>query len=129
MTNLHHKSLVTSSGISKADKDNGNDENDGYENYALSAKVGATLADNVRAEFIGRYSDSDSDSDGFDSFTFLPTDADESDTSEELALAGRLFVDFLDGRFENTFSIEYSEIDRAHVGPFPFFGKGEKKAC
>ncbi len=117
---------VTSGGISKAEKDNGNGENDGYENYAVSAKIGAMLSDIVRAEFIGRYSDSDIDSDGFDFLTFLPTDTSERDTSEELVLAGRLFVDLLDGRFENTFSVEFSDIDRAHIGPVSFFGKGER---
>ena len=117
---------VKSSGISKAEKDNGNDESDSYENVSLSTKVVASLSDTVRLEGIGRYSDTESESDGFDFLTFLPTDSDESDTSEELVLAGRLYVDLLDGRFANTFSVEYAEIDRAHMGPFPFFGKGER---
>ncbi len=99
-----------SSGISSADEAAGNAEEDGYRNLNLSGRLAVKVLPNLRAELLGRHSNSEKE---FDSFG--PVDGDEVADTDESMVAGRLFVDLFDGRLSNTVSVEHSEIDRKNV--------------
>ncbi len=116
-------SYTDSDGISAADSANGNTEDDGYKNLTLRTKVTAKLSEAASLEFTANYIDSENE---FDSFG--PVDGLEVGESEEAVLAARGFFDFLDGRWSNTVSIEYSEIDRENFndGTPTFSAKGER---
>lgn len=109
-----------SDGISKAE---GGAEADGHENYTLRGRVTAQLTDTLEVEAFGSYSDSETDVDGFG-----PSDDEVSMAlSEEYLIGGRVHLDLMDGNFANTFSVEFSGIDRASVSAFGSFpGKGER---
>jgi len=98
---------ITSDGISKADENNGNTEQDGYRNISLHGKVSGKISENHSLQLISRYIDSRSE---FDSFG--PADGDEVSYSEEFLIAGRGFFNYLDGALHNTLSVEYSTTDR-----------------
>lgn len=98
---------ITSDGISKADENAGNTEQDGYDNISLHGKVTGKISENHRLQFISRYVDSRSE---FDSFG--PADGDEVSHSKEFLLAGRGFFNYLDDAFQNTVSVEYTTTDR-----------------
>lgn len=100
-------SAITSDGISKADENDGNVEKDGYKNISLQGKVTARASELVTTEILARYSDSESDLDGFG-----PIDGGAVAFTEEFMIAGRVHADLLDGRFKNSFSLEYSKTDR-----------------
>lgn len=97
-------------GISSADENDGNSERDGLESYNIYGKVTSNLSDIFRLEAMGRYSDNKSE---FDSFG--PTDGNEISNVNEFSFALRGHVDFLDGKFTNTLSGEYSQIDRENI--------------
>ena len=61
-------------GISKADKRLGNPERDGYDNLALSSRVGIKFLGDGKIDFIGRFLRSETDLDGTDPSTGLPVD-------------------------------------------------------
>ncbi len=58
-------SRTDSAGFSAKNLSKGATENDGYENTTLSARTGANLPGDLRIDFIGRYSSSYLDIDGF----------------------------------------------------------------
>jgi vitamin B12 transporter len=124
-------SYLDTDGISAADSANGNSEDDGFENLTLRGRVTAQFNDVFGAEISSSYVDSENE---FDSFglqsdgDFGVVDGDEVGNSEEFLIAGRAFVDLLDGRFANTFSIEYSRIDRQNLtnGVESFAADGER---
>lgn len=117
---------ITSDGISKADENDGNTEADGYRNVTLHGKVGAKLSEDHSLQLIGRYVDSRTDVDGFG-----PTDADKVSFSQEYLFAGRGFFNFLDDRFKNTLSVEYSKTKRRRetngaLDPFSPLSEGSR---
>ncbi|MBZ0308445.1 MAG: TonB-dependent receptor plug domain-containing protein, partial [Anaerolineae bacterium] len=69
---------ITSDGISKADENAGNTEEDGYRNISLHGKVTGKISENHSLQLISRYVDSKSDFDGFG-----PADADLVDYGTE----------------------------------------------
>lgn len=108
-------SLVSTSsdGISKADENNGNSEEDAYESLTLSAKGGLNLGSEARLTADIYWTDADSEFDSFNSSQQGNVgDGDERSETEELsanlALTGSLF----DGRLENLLLLGYSEITR-----------------
>ena len=108
--------FVDQGGISAADAADGNTEKDGFKNLTLRGKLTAKISDQVRFEFSSSYVDSESEFDGFvfANGIFALGDTDDVNETEEFSFAGRGFVDLLGGRFKNTFSVEYSEIDRSN---------------
>jgi vitamin B12 transporter len=109
-------------GISAADANDGNAEADGHQNISTNGKLTILPTENSTLEFFIRYADSETETDGFG-----PVDADNSATSKELSFAGRVSVDFLDGRFQNSLTVGHSSMDRASLsGDFVFPGKGER---
>jgi len=115
---------TSSDGISKADEDNGNSEDDAYDAVTVSAKGGLNLAGDARLSANVLWSDAEAD---FDSFVFGAPgnvgDGDEVSETEEisgnLSLTGSLF----DGALENLLLIGYADIDRQNfAGGAPSFG-------
>lgn len=111
-----------SEGISKADAKDGNGEKDGHENVTLRGRFTAKFTEAFDVEVFGSYADSETDTDSFG-----PVDGPDQALSEEYLVGGRAHLDLLDGRFNNTVSVEFSGIDRASVSAFGTFpGKGRR---
>ena len=109
-------------GISAADEEDGNTEKDGHRNVTVDGKVTVVPTENSSLEFIVRYTDSDTETDGFG-----PADAPDSAEAEELTLAGRVKVDFFEGRFQNTLTVGHYEMDRvSNSSGFEFPGNGQR---
>jgi vitamin B12 transporter len=122
-------SLNDTDGISAAETNgtpsspDGNPEDDGFRNITLRGRVNAKINDALRTELTSTYSDSKNE---FDSFG--PVDGDEIGNTEEFLIASRTVLGLLDGRFTNTFSVEYSRIDRQNLtnGVESFAADGER---
>lgn len=114
---------IDTDGISAADENDGNTENDGLSSYTLSGKADAKLSENVRLETLLRYSDTSGE---FDSFG--PIDGDELSEVDQFSGAFRGYVDFMDGKFSNTLSVEYSKLNRQNLsnGVQNFKSEGER---
>ncbi len=118
----------SSDGISKADENNGNDEDDPYESVTVSAKGGLNLGQaRLAADVL--WSDADSE---FDSFVFGAQgnvgDGDQLNQTEEFSGNVSLTAPLLDGRLENLLVAGYSEIDRQNFtnGAPSFSGEGDR---
>ena len=98
---------TSTDGISKADENDGNTEEDGYDAVTVSAKGGLNLSDAVRLSTDLIWSDAESEFD-----TFGPVDGENSNQTEELSANISLDAALLDGRFENLILVGYSDIDR-----------------
>lgn len=107
-------SYTDQGGISAADAADGNTEADGYESLNIRGKLRAKLSDSVRLEVSSNYVDAESEFDGFvfADGVFALGDTDDVSETEEFSIAGRGFIDLLDGRFKNTLSVEFSTIER-----------------
>lgn len=117
-------SRTSSDGISKADENNGNNEEDTYDALTLSAKGGLNLPGDARVSANVLWTDAESE---FDSFVFGNEgnvgDGDEVSETEEwsanISLTGSLFED----RLENLLLIGYADIDRQNFrNGLPNFG-------
>jgi vitamin B12 transporter len=117
-------------GISKADENNGNDENDGYESTTLNARAGFNLLTDARLQASLTWTNASSE---FDSFVFGAEgdvgDGDESSENSELLADVSLRLPLLDGRFENLFLLGYADIERESFtgGAFSFGSEGERR--
>ena len=120
---------TSSDGISKADEDNGNPEEDEYESLTLSANGGLNLPNDIRLDGNILWTDASSE---FDSFTFGAEgnvgDGDEVSETEELSGNVSLKVPLFDGRLENVFLIGYADIERENFsdGAPSFSSEGER---
>jgi vitamin B12 transporter len=118
----------SSDGISKADENNGNDEDDPYESVTVSAKGGLNFGE-ARLAADALWSDADSK---FDSFVFGAQgnvgDGDQLNQTEEFSSNISLTAPLLDGRLENLLVAGYSEIDRQNFtnGVPSFSGEGDR---
>ncbi len=121
---------TSSNGISKADEDNGNSEEDGFKSIAFSGKGGVNLPNDARVDANVRYTDSENE---FDSYSGAAqgkvADGDELSKVEELSGNLSLDLPLFDSRMENTFSAGYSEIRRRNytAGVQNFSSSGERK--
>lgn len=115
---------TSSDGISKADENNGNGEDDPFEALTVSAKGGFNLAGDARLTGNLLWTDAESE---FDGFVFGEQgnvgDADNVSETEELSgnvsLTGSLF----DGALDNLLLVGFSEIDRQNFSAgAPSFG-------
>lgn len=101
---------TSSEGISKADEDLGNSEEDAYESLTLSAAGGLNLGGDARLSGTILWADVEADIDGFGATGFGDT-ADVA-ASEEISGNVSLTGSLLNGRLENFLLIGYSEIER-----------------
>lgn len=91
-------------------------EDDGYENWTTSARLGIDLSDSLEVNFFGRYIDSETDLDpelfdaDFGSGTTEDRDAELDQT--EYLLRAEAKAQLLDGLWETTFSTSYTDFDR-----------------
>ena len=116
-------------GISHADENNGNTETDGFSSYTFAGKLTANLSETFQLEALGNYSDTNGQYDSFDFVTSSPIDGSMLQTNNTDQFLGVLRgkLELLDGRFTNTLSAEYSEINRSLFGDFdPFQATGTR---
>ena len=91
-------------------------EDDNYENWTTSARLGMAVGDSLEVTFFGRYIDSESDLDpelfdpAFGSGTTEDRDARLDQT--EYLLRGEAKAQLLDGLWEATLSSSYTDYDR-----------------
>lgn len=120
---------VSSDGISKADEENGNSEDDSFDSLTVSAKGGLNLPGEARLSADVLLTDADAE---FDSFFFGAqgnvSDGDELSETEETAANLSLTVPLLDGRLENLLLVGYSDINRENFtdGASSFSAEGER---
>jgi vitamin B12 transporter len=120
---------TSSDGISKADEDNGNSEDDSYDALTLSGKGGLNLGDTTRLGFDILWTDAESE---FDSFAGgaqgSVADGDELSQTEELSANVTLATSLLDGRLDNLVLLGYSDITRENFtdGTSSFEAEGER---
>ncbi|MEL6828808.1 MAG: TonB-dependent receptor [Pseudomonadota bacterium] len=120
--------LVGSStdGISKADEDNGNTEEDGYESFIVSAKGGLNLGGDARISADLLWTDATSDFDN--SSGGVVFDADNVSETEELS--GNLSIEapLFDGKLANLLLIGFADIERANFndGVAGFSASGDR---
>jgi len=120
---------TSSDGISKADENNGNDEDDAYEALTLSAKGGFNLVGDARLSADVLWTDAESE---FDSFSGgaqgSVADGDEVNLTEELSANLSLTGSLFDGRLENLLLVGYSDISRENLtdGVSSFEAEGDR---
>ncbi|MEL6859612.1 MAG: TonB-dependent receptor [Pseudomonadota bacterium] len=120
---------ISSDGISKADEDNGNPEEDGYQSLTLSGKGGFNLSETLRLSANVFWVDSETDFDVFSGGAQgSVADGDSSNETEEIAANVALNATFFDGMFENVFLVGYSDIDRQNFsnGTASFGAQGDR---
>lgn len=103
----------TTDGISKADEENGNTEEDSYDSTSLQTNLGMRLTENSRLQLTALWTDADSE---FDSFLFGAqgnvSDGDELSKTETLASNLSMHVTAFDGKLDNLFLVGYTDTDR-----------------
>ncbi len=102
---------IRASGISKADANDANTEEDGYRSYTVGGNAGSNLTQTLRVEGTVRYSDSRNEFDSFGAATGV-ADGDEVGHSRELQTSGSVHLSTFAGQFENSLSASYTMIDR-----------------
>jgi vitamin B12 transporter len=120
---------ITSDGISRADKRDGNTEKDGYEAATLSGNVGYAFNDMFRLEGNVRYSDSTAETDSYGDITGV-ADGDEESKAKELNAHSRGIITLFDGKFENIVTLSHMKIDRENFldGVSNYGGVGKRDA-
>ncbi len=102
---------TTSDGLSKADEDNGNTEEDSYESLTVSSRGGIALGGDARLSASVLWTDAAAE---FDSFAFgaegSVADGDELGETEELAAGLALTGSLFSGRLENLLRVGYADI-------------------
>jgi len=89
-------------------------EDDDYENWTTSARLGVDVSDTLEMNFFGRYIDSETKLDPeLEMFGFGTTeDRDARLEQTEYLLRGEATAQLLDGLWEATFSTSYTDFDR-----------------
>lgn len=104
---------LTTDGISKADEDNGNTENDAYDSQTIAARGGLNLPGSVRLEYSLLWSDAESEYDSYSaSAQGNVADGDEVTNSETLSGNITLKAPLFDGLLDNLVQVGYSDIER-----------------
>ncbi len=120
---------MSSDGISKADENNGNAEDDGYEAYTVTAKGGLNFAQDARLAAEILWSDAETE---FDSFVCGNQgnvgDGDEVNQFEELSANVSLTGSLFDGRLENLLIAGYGDLTRENFtnGTQSFDASGDR---
>lgn len=118
---------ASSDGISKADEDDGNPEEDSYDARTISAVVGFNLPGDSRLQINHRETETESEYDSFGVATGVE-DGDELSEVETTTTQARLTVPAFEGRLTNTFVYAESETirDNFTAGVFSFGSEGER---
>jgi len=119
-------SAITSDGLSKADEDDGNTEDDGYEAVTLSGRAGYALGFG-RIDVTARYVDAENEFDSFGSATGV-ADGDEVGESQQFSGALTFTTDHFDGALETLLQVAYADIERENFtnGAPSFSAEGER---
>ncbi|MDP6377092.1 MAG: TonB-dependent receptor [Pseudomonadales bacterium] len=121
----HHDS----DGISRADEENGNKEEDGFESTIVSASGSVRLPGKAHLQARVVWTEAESE---FDSFVFGAQgnvgDGNELTEMEELTGTVTLRVPLLDGKLDNLLLAGYSDIERTNYtdGRFGFSSEGDR---
>src|SRR5450631_247908 len=98
--------------------------NDTYDNWTYSTKLGADLSDNFTLNFVGRYTDAKIGFTG-DDFTPFPLSFPEAlqstTNNHNLFTRGEAIWSLLDGRFKNFFGVSYTDQKNRNIDPNPDF--------
>ncbi|MEQ9517971.1 MAG: TonB-dependent receptor [Parvibaculum sp.] len=100
---------IRSSGISKADENQGNREEDGYRGYTVGGNVGHNLTEAFRLEADVRYAENRSE---FDAFGGVGGDGDRVGYTRELQTSATAHLSTFDGLLENQLTASHAFIDR-----------------
>jgi vitamin B12 transporter len=87
-------------------EDLGGDERDGYDNRTLSARIGFTPTDETELTLVGRYIDTDGDTDPF------VDDPDARDETQQLFLRSEGRLALLGGTWQQRLGVSYTDHDR-----------------
>lgn len=120
---------LTTDGISKADEDNGNTEDDAYDSQTIAARGGLNLPNSVRLETSLLWSDAESEYDSYSgSAQGSVADGDEVTNSETLSGNITLKAPLFDGLLDNLVQFGYSDIERENRtnGVQSYFAEGDR---
>lgn len=114
-------------GISKADENQGNTEEDGFKSYTIGGTVGSNLTEEFRAEGSLRYSDSRSE---FDATGGVGGDGDRVGHTRELQTSLALHLSTFGGTLENSLTGSFAMVDRDNEtnGARSFSNTGKRTA-
>ncbi|MEM7078965.1 MAG: TonB-dependent receptor [Pseudomonadota bacterium] len=121
---------IDSDGISKADENNGNSEEDGYESVSVTAQGELNLPRDITLGITAHQNAAEAE---FDSFVFGAQgnvgDGDQLSDTEEWSGQVRLVVPTLDGRLEHEVIVGYSDIERENFsnGASSFSADGDRQ--
>lgn len=116
-------------GISKADEDNGNTEDDSYESTSLQTRLGMRVGEDARLQLTALWTDADTE---FDSFFFGAqgnvSDGDELSKTETLTSNLSFQFSAFGGRLDNLFLVGFADTDRANFtdGAPSFSSEGDR---
>ena len=116
-------------GISVADRDNGNTEEDDYENTSYRIKASVTPFDNLELQGILMDVDSERENDGFATIVNVTDTGDSSETDQKYYLA-KANLKLFDGKWENILRWSKIEDDTDNfntAGNISFIAEGEKE--
>jgi len=102
-------SRIQTNGISKADENQGNIEEDGYNNYTINGNAGSNLTEALRVEGSVRYSESRSE---FDAGAGIGGDGDRVGHTRDLQATGALHLSTFAGQLENSLTATHAVTDR-----------------
>lgn len=92
-----------------------------YDNVTLSTKLGYQFNEDVRANFVARYTDSTLHftGDDFSVFPSVPAAEQSTQLQKTFATRGELEWALFDGRFKNFFGVAYVDSRRSEIAPDP----------
>lgn len=109
-------SRLDSQGFSAADKHAGNPERDGYRNTTVDTKFGLAATDSLRFDFNARYTDANTQQDGYSvARQRLADDPNYHGLSQQLFTRGQGRLDLWDGRWRQVMGIAYSGTERNDI--------------
>jgi vitamin B12 transporter len=93
-----------------------------YDNKIVSTKLGAAVTDNLRVNFVGRYTDAKLNYTNDDPMAFPGAAFASQSTYTNRDFQGRAeaVATLLDGRFVNTFGVSYTDYRRNNQDPNPY---------
>ena len=119
---------IATDGISKADEDDGNTEEDAFDSETLALKGGVNLPADARLQISYRASDADTEFDSFGVVTGVQ-DGDEQSITEFSSAQLSLAIPAFDGRLQNTLAYGDTELERQSYtnGAPGFSAQGERQ--
>jgi vitamin B12 transporter len=103
-------SHIDTDGISAANEKDGNDEEDGYKETAVSTRLGLTPTDNLSFDFFLNYGDARTELD--DAFGIPVDDPNSTQDTESLFLRTQATASVFENLWEQTVDVSYSDTDR-----------------